>query len=175
MSEQVNCLSDCPNLISPYKTPKILWYQTGNAVFIRILLPDIERYHLKVTDDTFTFRTDLKDGKYFVGIKLCGTVVAEKSSHQKLGRELKVCLIKAHRWTDWPRLHLSRDKNSFISQDPEHIIKKKWDDPYAPYEQRESFEEYKKRMGITNIMPEGSSEEDGTDSDDEKLIGYDEI
>lgn len=34
---------------------------------------------------------------YFVGIKLCGTVIAEKTSHMMLGREVKVCFIKAHK------------------------------------------------------------------------------
>lgn len=38
--------------------------------------------------------------------------------------------------------------------------------------ERESFDEYKRRMNITNIPPPESSTS-GSDSDDERLIGYD--
>jgi hypothetical protein len=35
--------------------------------------------------------------KYFIGLKLFGTIVAEETSHIQLGREIKVFLIKAHK------------------------------------------------------------------------------
>ncbi|OXU17548.1 hypothetical protein TSAR_010783 [Trichomalopsis sarcophagae] len=163
----------CPNLISNYRTPKIFWYQTDNAVFIRIILTDVEKYSIRVDCDTFKFSTTLNDQKYFVGLKLCGTVVAEKTSHEKFGREIKVCLIKAHKWTDWPRLQMNKEKTTFICMDPDHIVKKKsWDDPFANLAERETFEEYRKRMNITNIPPPESSTS-GSESDDEKYVGYD--
>lgn len=50
----------CPNLTSNYRTPKIFWYQTDNAVFIRIILTDVEKYSIKVDCDTFKFRYGYK-------------------------------------------------------------------------------------------------------------------
>lgn len=53
--EEVECVKDCPNLVSKYRTPKILWYQTDNAVYLRILLTNVEKYRINVDPDTFKF------------------------------------------------------------------------------------------------------------------------
>lgn len=50
---------DCPSLISDCRTPKVFWHQTDNAIFIEILLIDVEKYYLKVTSDTLQFRFDI--------------------------------------------------------------------------------------------------------------------
>ncbi|XP_014230320.1 uncharacterized protein LOC106654807 [Trichogramma pretiosum] len=162
----------CPNLTSTFKTPRVYWYQNDCAIFIRIMLVDVEKYYLKVDCDSLIFRTSCNDQKYFWGINLCGTVIAEKTSHKNVGREIKICLIKAHKWNDWPRLQMNMEKNQFILRDPDHIVKKSWDNPYANAGERESFAEYKKRMNITNIGPPESSDS-GSESDDEKLMGHD--
>ena len=45
-----------PELISSCSRPNLYWYQTDNAVFIRILLPDVKDFHLLVNQDSFKFR-----------------------------------------------------------------------------------------------------------------------
>ncbi|XP_058799192.1 uncharacterized protein LOC131668777 [Phymastichus coffea] len=170
--EDVESIKDCPNLISKYRTPKIFWYQTDNAVHVRIMLSNVEKYRISVDSDTFKFTTVVDAIPYFLGLKLCGTVIAEKTSHLMLGREVKVCFIKAHKWTDWPRLQLSRVRNPLIIVDPDHVVKKDWNNPYASFDERETFSEYRKRMGISNVPPPESTDED-SDSDDEKVQAYD--
>ncbi|KAJ8679448.1 hypothetical protein QAD02_015235 [Eretmocerus hayati] len=156
-----------------YKTPVVLWYQKDNAVYVNIQLLDVEKYYLKVESDLLIFSTHLGGCKYFLGLRLFGAVVAEKTSHQRLGREVKIILIKALKWIDWPRLQESQEKDFHIKQDTEHLGKVSWDNPHADYKDKESFEDYKKRCGISNIPPPPSSDEENSESDDERCIGYD--
>lgn len=44
--------------------------------------------------------------------------------------------------------------------------------PYFHFLERESFSDYKKRVGLDNIRP-GDTSESGSDSDDEKVQAYD--
>ena len=52
-------------------------------------------YAINIHYNLHLFSTKLLDHNYFFGIQLFGTVIAEKTSHVNVGREIKVCLIKA--------------------------------------------------------------------------------
>lgn len=92
-------------------------------------------------------------------------MVAEKTIHRNLGREIKVTLEKAHKWTEWLRLHVEKEKNPFIIADLDHLYKNNWHE--APLKiERESLAEYKRKNNITHIMPVVPSS-DEEESDDE--------
>lgn len=52
-------LTGLPNLVSKCLTPKVLWYQNDLAVFLRIMLTDVENYHMQIGYQTFKFRYPL--------------------------------------------------------------------------------------------------------------------
>ncbi|XP_076674818.1 uncharacterized protein LOC143372501 isoform X2 [Andrena cerasifolii] len=93
-------------------------------------------------------------------------LVAEKTTHVNLGREIKVTLFKAHKWTAWLRLQIENEKNPLITSDPDYLCKDKWFTPLKI--EGESFTEYKRRNNITNIMPDVPST-DGEESDDDMM------
>ncbi|XP_076161345.1 putative ATP-dependent RNA helicase TDRD12 isoform X1 [Ptiloglossa arizonensis] len=154
-----------PNLVSNLYSPKIIWYQTDVFVVIRILLQDVENYFLRVKCDYLLFSTTINGKNYYVCLYLFGAVVAEKTIHRNLGREIKVTLEKAHKWTEWLRLHVEKEKNPFIIADLDHLYKNNWHE--APLKiERESLAEYKRKNNITHIMPVVPSS-DEEESDDE--------
>ncbi|XP_070170360.1 uncharacterized protein [Polyergus mexicanus] len=158
----------CPQLISNYSTPKISWYQTDLTVIIRIHLIDVSNYYLRVKDDYLLFSTEINSKKYYLILYLFGAVISEKTVHKNVGREIKIYLTKTLKWYPWLRLIISREKNSFISYDTDHIhdadnVRKK-----NIFKARESIEEYKRRNFIEHIMPVVPSS-DEEDSDDDQL------
>ncbi|XP_078045099.1 putative ATP-dependent RNA helicase TDRD12 [Augochlora pura] len=154
-----------PKLVSELYSPKILWYQTDVTVVIRILLQDVGDYYLRVECDHLLFSCTINGKDYYVILYLCGTVVAEKTMHENKGRELKITLRKAHKWTEWPRLHIETEKKSLIVPDMDHLYKPCWLDDSNRIE-RESFAEYKRRNNISQIMPDvPSSDEEESDDD----------
>ncbi|XP_043254146.1 uncharacterized protein LOC122398404 [Colletes gigas] len=156
-----------PKLISKYYTPKIIWYQTDVTVVIRILLQDVDNYFLRVKCDYLVFSTTSSERDYCVCLNLFGTVVAEKTTHTNIEREIKITLIKAHKCTEWLRLHVERQKNPLIVADLDHLYKNEWYN--VPFRiERESFEEYKRKNNISNIMPVVPSS-DEEDSDDDAM------
>nr|XP_003704021.1 PREDICTED: uncharacterized protein LOC100879039 [Megachile rotundata]XP_012142146.1 PREDICTED: uncharacterized protein LOC100879039 [Megachile rotundata] len=162
-----------PKLISQLYTPKIAWYQTDVTVVIRILLQDVDNYFLQVKCDHLLFSTTVNSKHYYICLYLFGTVKAEGTTHINLGREIKITLVKAHKWTEWLRLHIDKEKNPLIVLDPDHIYKNKW--TFASLritEKKESFAEYKRRNNITQIMPDvpSSSEEESDDEAMDKLF-----
>ncbi|OAD60172.1 hypothetical protein WN48_06310, partial [Eufriesea mexicana] len=157
---------NCPKLVCKYYTPKIIWYQTDTTVIIRILLQDVEKYFLRVQCDQLLFSTTIHSKCYSVSLNLFGTVIAEKTTHINLRREIKVALVKAHKWAEWLRLCIETGKNPLIVLDPEHIYKHDWMTVSFQNRERESFTEYKLRNNITQIMPDVPSS-DEEESDDE--------
>ncbi|XP_076232530.1 putative ATP-dependent RNA helicase TDRD12 isoform X2 [Calliopsis andreniformis] len=115
-----------PELICNFATPNIVWYQTDITVVIRILLHDLDEYYLRVECDHLLFSATLNGKQYYVCLYLFGAVVAEKTTHFNLGREIKITLFKAHKWTDWLRLHIEKEKNPAIILDPDHLYKTNW-------------------------------------------------
>ena len=152
-----------PKLISKLYSPKVLWGQNDVTVVIRILLHDVHEYYLRVECDHLLFSTTLNEKNYCICLQLFGTIVAEKTTHVNLGREIKVTLFKAHKWTSWLRLQIENEKNPLITSDPDYLCKDKWFTPLKL--EGESFTEYKRRNNITNIMPDVPST-DGEESDD---------
>lgn len=100
---------------------------------------------------TFVFSTRLNEKNYCICLHLFGTIVAEKTTHVNLGREIKVTLFKAHKCkmiihlpslisftygftyallnsvgTAWLRLQLENEKNPLITSDPDYLSKDKW-------------------------------------------------
>lgn len=59
MDTQTNNAVGCPKLSGKCLTPHILWHQTDNAIFIRIMLTDVQKYHIKVECDSFKFRYNI--------------------------------------------------------------------------------------------------------------------
>ena len=160
-------MDGCPELVKTSRTPKLLWYQSDNAIFIRILLVDVQKYSLKVEPDTLKFSAIVNETKYFVGLKLYGAVVPDKTSHGNSGRELKIVLIKAHKWTSWPRLQLHKEKNQLISADPDFVFKKFFDYDTSQFEGI-----YKSKLdSLCGRPPEDYASD--TDSDDKRIISYD--
>ncbi|XP_029052710.1 uncharacterized protein LOC114880642 [Osmia bicornis bicornis] len=154
-----------PKLISKLHTPKIVWYQTDITVVIRVLLQDVNNYFLHVECDHLLFSTTINSRHYYICLYLFGTIVAEKTTHINKGREIKITLIKAHKWTEWLRLHIDKEKNPLITADPDHIYKSSWTMGPLRFE-KESFAEYKRRNNITQIMPDvPSSDEEESDDD----------
>lgn len=153
-------------LVSKYHTPKIVWYQTDTTVIIRILLYDIKEYFLHVECDHILFSTITNSEKYYICSYFFGTVIAEKTTHRNIGREVKITLVKAHKGVEWLRLFIATEKNPLISVDPDHIYKKDWILESFKNIERESFAEYKRRNNITQIMPLVPSS-DEEESDDE--------
>ncbi|CAL7946838.1 unnamed protein product [Xylocopa violacea] len=155
-------------LVTKCYTPKILWYQTDVTVIIRILLQDVAEYFLRVECDHLLFSTITNSKNYYICLYLFGTVVAEKTTHINKGREIKITLVKAHKWTEWLRLSIETEKNPMISLDPDHIYKPDWIMDSLKNTERESFTEYKRRHNITQIMPDVPST-DEEESDDEAM------
>ncbi|KZC11915.1 PREDICTED: uncharacterized protein LOC107190115 [Dufourea novaeangliae] len=154
-----------PKLISKLYTPKIFWYQTDITVIVRILLEDVDKYFLRVVCDHLSFSTTVNERGYYVSLYLFGTVVAEKTVHVNLGREIKVTLVKAHKWTEWLRLHIEKEKNPLIVRDPDHLDKNDWF-KVSPKIEKESFAEYKRRNNISQIMPDVPSTDEEVSDDD---------
>ncbi|XP_076654046.1 putative ATP-dependent RNA helicase TDRD12 [Halictus rubicundus] len=152
-------------LISKSYTPKILWFQTDVTVVLRILLQDVDKYFLRVECDLLLFSTTVNEKDYYVTLYLFGAVVAEKTIHENIGREIKITLTKAHKWTEWLRLHIEEEKNVLIVVDPDHIYKNNWLEDIRKID-RESFAEYKRRNNITNIMPDVPSTDEEESDDD---------
>ncbi|KAG6800088.1 hypothetical protein HZU73_04368 [Apis mellifera caucasica] len=159
---------NCPKLVSKYFTPKIIWYQTDTTVIVRILLQDIKEYFLRVKYDHLLFSTTVNSKNYYIYLYLFGTVIAEKTIHINLEREIKITLIKAHKWTEWLRLCIEKERNPLISVDSAHIYKRDWIIDSLKNIERESFAEYKRRHNITQIMPDVPST-DEEESDDEAM------
>ncbi|XP_053987915.1 uncharacterized protein LOC128881160 [Hylaeus volcanicus] len=155
----------CPNLVSKLLMPKIIWHQTDVAVVIRILLEDVDKYFLRVKCDYLLFSTTRNEKSYYVCLYLFGTVVAEKTVHVNLGREVKITLTKAHKWTEWLRLHLEKEKNPLISADMERLYKNNWHKIPVIVE-RENLEEYKRSNNITHLMPDVPSTDEEESDDD---------
>ncbi|XP_076754983.1 uncharacterized protein LOC143425830 [Xylocopa sonorina] len=155
-------------LVTKCYTPKILWYQTDVTVVIRILLQDVAEYFLRVECDHLLFSTIVNSKNYYVCLYLFGAVVAEKTTHRNLEREIKITLVKAHKWTEWLRLPVGREKNPMISVDPDHIYIRDWIMDSLKNIERESFTEYKRRHDIIQIMPDVPST-DEEESDDEAM------
>ncbi|XP_076277876.1 uncharacterized protein LOC143207881 [Lasioglossum baleicum] len=152
-------------LISKLYTPKILWYQTDVTVVLRILLQDVVKYFLHVECDHLLFSTTVNEKDYYVTLYLFGTVVAEKTIHENKEREIKITLAKAHKWTEWLRLHIEEEKNVLIVADPDRLYKNNWLEDIRKID-RESFAEYKRRNNITNIMPDVPSTDEEESDDD---------
>ncbi|KAK1133911.1 hypothetical protein K0M31_011697 [Melipona bicolor] len=159
---------NCLKLVSKYHTPKIVWYQTDTTVIVRILLQDIKEYFLHVECDHLLFSTTTDSKKYYICLYLFGTIVAETTVHRNLEREIKITLVKAHKWTEWLRLCIEKEKNSLISIDTNHIYKLDWITEALRNREREDFAEYKRRNHITQIMPVVPSS-DEEESDDETV------
>ncbi|KAK9301090.1 hypothetical protein QLX08_006428 [Tetragonisca angustula] len=157
---------NCLKLVSKYHTPKIVWYQTDTTVIVRILLHDIKEYFLHVECDHLLFSTTTDSKEYYICLYLFGTIVAEKTVHRNLEREIKITLVKAHKWTEWLRLYIQKEKNPLISLDPNHIYKLDWITEALRNRERENFTEYKRRNHVTQIMPVVPSS-DEEESDDE--------
>lgn len=152
-----------PNLITKCSTPNILWYQTDVTVVIRILLPDVNKYYLRVECDNLLFSTKINSKNYYLCLYLFGVVFAEKTFHRNVGREIKVTLEKAQKCIEWLRLCVERTKNPLISIDPDHIHVDK-----SAIGGKESFTQFRLRNNITNILPAASST-DEDESDDEEM------
>ncbi|XP_031848297.2 putative ATP-dependent RNA helicase TDRD12 isoform X2 [Nomia melanderi] len=156
-----------PTLVSKLCTPKILWYQTDNTVIVRILLQDVDKYFLHVECDHLLFSTTVNEKDYYVALYTFGAVVAEKTTHRNLGREIKITLVKGHKWTEWLRLHIEKEKNPLIVRDADHLYKNDWS-RFPVRIEGESFSEYKRRNNISQIMPDVPST-DEEESDDEAM------
>nr|XP_033323246.1 uncharacterized protein LOC117218748 [Megalopta genalis] len=154
-----------PKLISRLYSPKILWFQTDVTVIIRILLQDVDNYYLHVECDHLLFSCTINGKDYYVILYLFGTVVAEKTMHENIGREIKITLTKAHKWTEWLRLHIETEKKPLIVSDTDHLYKPCWLEDAAKIE-RESFAEYKRRNNISQIMPDVPSTDEEESDDD---------
>ncbi|XP_017886096.1 uncharacterized protein LOC108628587 [Ceratina calcarata] len=152
-----------PNLVTKCSSPNILWYQTDITVIIRILLPDVNKYYLRVECDHLLFSTKVNSKNYYLCLYLFGVVFAEKTSHRNTGREIKITLQKAQRWIKWLRLYVERTKNPLINVDTDHIHADE-----CIIKERESFTQFKLRNNITNIMPDVPSS-DEAESDDEDV------
>ncbi|KAH0952534.1 hypothetical protein HN011_002272 [Eciton burchellii] len=151
----------CPLLVSDYNVPRIQWYQTDLTIIIRIQLIDICDYYLRVEDDHLLFSTIKNGKKYYLILYFFGSVIAEKTVHKNIDREIKVYLTKTLKWFPWLRLTRSDEKNHLISYDVHQIDEIQ--------NERETFmdaEEDKKRDKYhdMNIMPfvSSSDEEDFT-------------
>ncbi|KYM99647.1 hypothetical protein ALC62_09563 [Cyphomyrmex costatus] len=126
---------NCPELVSKYCNPTIKWYQTDLTVVISIQLTDVSDYYLRVENDCLQFSTEINSKKYYLILYLFGSVIAEKTVHKNIVREIKIYLIKALKWFPWLRLIKSKERNPLISYDPEHIqetepIRKDYDSNY---------------------------------------------
>ncbi|EGI60270.1 hypothetical protein G5I_11452, partial [Acromyrmex echinatior] len=112
---------NCPELVSDYRNPTIKWYQTDLSVVISIQLIDVSDYYLRIENGCLQFSTEINDKKYYLILYLFGAVVAEKTVHKNLVREIKIYLLKALKWYPWLRLIKSKEKNPLISYDSERI------------------------------------------------------
>ncbi|XP_012287163.1 uncharacterized protein LOC105703379 [Orussus abietinus] len=157
---------DCPKLICDLRIPKIMWYQTDVTVVIRVMLCDVTDYYLCIKDDHFQFSTIVDNNKYYIGFNLFGTVIEEETTHENLGREIKITLYKAHKWIPWLKLHADDCKYPQILLDPERLYQPVWVTAKKNVEVREDFAKYKRRHKITQIMPDVPST-DEEESDDE--------
>lgn len=93
--------------------------------------------------------------------------MAGKTSHVNLGREIKIFLVKGHKWIDWLRLQIEKDKNRMIISDPDHLYK---DDRFVASRAITEKEEpigYQRRNDGTQIMPDMPSSDE--DSEDERM------
>lgn len=96
------------------------------------------------------FSTTVNSKNYYIYLYLFGTVIAEKTVHINLEREIKITLIKAHKCkiiiylffilflsflfiifikligTEWLRLCIEKERNPLISVDSAHIYKHDW-------------------------------------------------
>ncbi|XP_012530759.1 co-chaperone protein p23-1 [Monomorium pharaonis] len=166
---------NCPELVSDYSHPAIKWYQTDLTVVISIQLPDVSNYYIRIEDDCLQFSTETNGKKYYVVLHMFGSVIAEKTVHKNVGREIKIYLKKGLKWYSWLRLLKSKEKTPLISYDPAHIQETTILD-YAKNYDINRFQKYKLKNNIHNIMPVvPSSDEDESDDDDyfsENVFSY---
>lgn len=158
---------NCPMLISDYSSPIIKWHQTDLTIVISIQLTDITDYYLRVEEDCLQFSTKTNERKYYLILQLFGAVIAEKTVHKNVGREIKIYLMKGLKWFPWLRLIKLKEKNPLISYNLDYIqdteIRKTYD--------VNKFERYKREHDIKYIMPAGSSS-DEEESEDEDYIDF---
>ncbi|XP_011629796.1 uncharacterized protein LOC105422202 [Pogonomyrmex barbatus] len=161
----------CPNLISKHVTPSIKWYQTDRTIVICIQLVDVSDYYLRVEDDNLQFSTNANDKEYYLILYLFGGVIAEKTMHKNVGREIKIYLIKALKWFPWLRLIKSKEKAPFISYNSDHIE----DVQIRPTYDIDRFQRYKHENKIDYILPDGMSSDDESDDEDMDFLSESEV
>ncbi|XP_014479335.1 PREDICTED: putative ATP-dependent RNA helicase TDRD12 [Dinoponera quadriceps] len=155
-----------PRLISKCYTPKVLWSQSDLIVTIRILLIDVSDYYLRVESDHLLFSTITNGKKYYLILYLFGPVIAEKTVHKNIEREIKIYLTKEFKWFKWLRLIRSKEKDIFITYDVNCISETNhFQKNYCTYG---NVENIKRRYNIQYIRPPLVDEED-SDTDDENL------
>ncbi|XP_012056707.1 PREDICTED: uncharacterized protein LOC105619800 [Atta cephalotes] len=161
---------NCPELVSDYRNPTIKWYQTDLSVVISIQLIDVSDYYLRIENGCLQFSTEINGKKYYLILYLFGAVVAEKTVHKNLVREIKIYLLKALKWYPWLRLIKSKEKNPLISYDSERIeetnhVRNTYDIG--------RFERYKREHNISYLMPVvPSSDEEESEDDYMDFVQY---
>ncbi|XP_077274766.1 putative ATP-dependent RNA helicase TDRD12 isoform X2 [Temnothorax americanus] len=156
----------CPDLVSNsnYSSPAIKWHQTDLTVVICIQLTDVSDYYLRVEGTRLQFSTKTNDKEYYLILHLFGAVIAEKTVHKNVGREIKIYLVKGLKWYSWLRLIKSKEKHPLISYNLEHI--RETDHVEKPFDVGR-FERYKREHNIQNIMPVVPSSDE--ESEDEEV------
>ncbi|XP_011159114.1 uncharacterized protein LOC105195426 isoform X1 [Solenopsis invicta] len=162
----------CPELVSDYFIPVVKWYQTDIRVVISIQLPDVTDYYLRIErlpdNDCLHFSTETNGKQYYLILHLYGAVAIKRTMHKNVGREIKIYLAKAFKWLSWLRLIKSKEKEHFISYDPEHIQDTTLLNTNGNYDIGR-FARYKRENNIINIMPVVPSS-DEEESEDEQFI-----
>ncbi|XP_011136667.1 putative ATP-dependent RNA helicase TDRD12 isoform X2 [Harpegnathos saltator] len=161
----------CPRLVSNFCTPKVIWSQSDLTVIIRVILIDVADYYLRVEDNYLYFSTVTNGKSYYLILQLFGAVIAEKTLHKNVGREIKIYLTKGLKWFQWLRLIVSKEKDPLIAYDLDSISEKE-------YVKKNllvcgTVEEIKCRYNKTYIRPPIDEESDSDDYDEDlDLLGY---
>lgn len=155
----------CPELICDYSRPAIKWHQTDLMVVVSIQLTDVSDYYLQIKDDLLQFSTKVNSKEYYLLLYLFGSVVAERTVHKNVGREIKIYLVKGLKWYPWLRLIKSKEKNPLISYNLEYIYET--ESVYKNKFEIGRFERYKRENHVRYIMPvvPSSDEEESEDED----------
>ncbi|XP_037936888.1 uncharacterized protein LOC119670628 [Teleopsis dalmanni] len=109
--------SDLPELKQLYECPPTTWYQSNFIISLKIYVPDIQTYNLKVTDEMLIFAAKINEKKNVVILNFLGLVEPERVVHELRGLYVYVKLLKRVHMM-WPRLLREGKFNNFVKCDP---------------------------------------------------------
>ncbi|KAL9914792.1 putative ATP-dependent RNA helicase TDRD12 [Glossina fuscipes] len=105
-----------PPLKVLHKRPRTTWHQNGYLIFLSIHVPDIKDYYLKVGKDQLHFAAEIHGEENILILNLLGAVAPKLVSHELLGLNVIVRLVKCV-YITWPRLLKDPGKFGWLSYD----------------------------------------------------------